>query len=187
MHLLVALGNIGPEYEITRHNFGFLLLDQLIEDYGFNQVAAKKFHSEIFSGMIDGQKVIAIKPQTFMNRSGIAASEVANFYKIDPDNIIAFHDDVDLELGRMRAKVGGGNAGHNGLKSLDSHMGKKYTKVRLGVGRPQDSRYSTADYVLGKFSKDELEAVKKVNLKISDVMEDLLEGKLDEFMNKFYL
>lgn len=186
MHLIVALGNIGPEYEITRHNFGFLLLDQLIEDYGFKQIAAKKFHSEIFSGQIDGKKVIAIKPQTFMNRSGIAAAEVANFYKITPNHIIVLHDDIDLALGRMRAKIGGGNAGHNGLKSLDNHIGKEYTKVRLGVGRPQDTRYLTSDYVLGKFSKDELAVVKKVSLKISDVMEELLEGKLDEFMNKFY-
>jgi PTH1 family peptidyl-tRNA hydrolase len=99
MHLLVGLGNIGPEYEQTRHNFGFLTLDQIIEDYHLNKISAKKFHSEIFAGEIFGKKVIAIKPQTFMNRSGIAVSETSNFYKIEPENILVFHDEVDLVLG----------------------------------------------------------------------------------------
>lgn len=187
MHLLVGLGNIGPEYEFTRHNFGFLLLDQIIEDYGFNKIAANKFHSDIFSGLIDGKKVIAIKPQTFMNRSGIAVSQVSNFYKIAPENVFVLHDEVDLPLGKLRVKIGGGNAGHNGLKSVDNFIGKQYTKVRLGVGRPANPDYSTADYVLGKFNREEADIVEKVNMKISDLLDILLAGRADDFMNKFSL
>lgn len=187
MHLLVGLGNIGSEYESTRHNFGFLLLDQIIEDYGFRRIAAKKFHSEIFAGEIEGRKTIAIKPQTFMNRSGLAVSEVSNFYKIIPENVLVLHDEVDLPLGKLRVKIGGGNAGHNGLKSVDGSIGKKYTKVRLGVGKPENPEFKTADYVLGRFSKIEMEAVEKVNLKVSDLIDVLLEGRADEFMNKFAL
>lgn len=186
MHLLVGLGNIGKEYEITRHNFGFLLLDQIIDDYGFSLIAPKKFHSEVFAGEILGQKVIAIKPQTFMNRSGIAVLETANFYKIDVRNILVLHDEVDLELGKIRVKIGGGHAGHNGLKSVDETVGKNYMRLRLGVGRPQNKEYSTADYVLGKFNAEELVKVSNINEKISDLIEELIEGKTEEFMNKFY-
>ena len=186
-NLLVGLGNIGPEYEFTRHNFGFLLLDQIISDYKFNKIADKKFHSEVFSGEISGKKIIAIKPHTFMNRSGTAVLETANFYKIDLTHIFVLHDEIDLELGRIRVKVGGGNAGHNGLKSIDEMMGKTYTRLRLGVGRPQNKEYEVSDYVLGKFSKAELEVVKKTNQKISPMIGDLLEGEGDKFVNGFYL
>lgn len=186
MHLLVGLGNIGSEYELTRHNFGFLLLDQIIEDYSFTKIASKKFHSEIFSGEISGKKVIAIKPQTFMNRSGIAVLETANFYKISPENILVLHDEVDLALGKLRVKVGGGNAGHNGLKSVDETIGKNYTRLRLGVDRPENPEYSTADYVLGKFSKSEMLEVERINQRSSDLINYLLEGKGEEFLNKFY-
>jgi PTH1 family peptidyl-tRNA hydrolase len=187
MHLLVGLGNIGSEYELTRHNFGFLLLDKIIEDYAFNRISAKKFHSEIFAGEIFGKKIIAIKPQTFMNRSGIAVFETANFYKILPENILVFHDEVDLVLGKLRIKVGGGNAGHNGLKSIDEAIGKDYTRLRLGVGRPENPEFSTADYVLGKIGKEEMKTVENVNKKVSNLIGNLLEGRTDEFLNKFHL
>ncbi|MBM5782619.1 MAG: aminoacyl-tRNA hydrolase [Pelagibacterales bacterium] len=186
MYLLVGLGNIGKEYEITRHNFGFLLIDQIIADYGFSLLSAKKFNSEVFSGEILGKKVIALKPKTFMNRSGIAVFEAANFYKIDVRNILVLHDEVDLELGKVKVKIGGGSAGHNGLKSIDSAIGKDYMRLRLGVGRPANKEYSTADYVLGKFSSDELAKIDKINEKISDLIEELFEGKMEDFMNKFY-
>lgn len=186
INLLVGLGNVGLEYETTRHNFGFLLLDQIIEDYGFTKIADKKFHSEIFSGKINDKKIIAIKPHTFMNRSGIAVAEVANFYKIDLHQIIALHDDIDLELGRVKVKIGGGNAGHNGLKSLDEFVGKNYMRLRLGVSRPENKEYEVADYVLGKFNKAEMEWVGKINCKISDVIDELLEGREDKFLNEFY-
>ncbi len=186
MHLLVGLGNIGVDYELTRHNFGFLLLDQIIEDYGFLS-QSKKFKSEVFTGEIAGEKIVALKPHTFMNRSGVAVIEAANFYKIHPANIIVFHDDLDLELGRVKVKIGGGNAGHNGLKSLDEMLGKEYVRLRLGIGRPIHAGFETADYVLGKFTKDELMAVEKVNQKISDLFDYIIEGRVDEFLNNFYL
>ncbi|NBV06365.1 MAG: aminoacyl-tRNA hydrolase [Proteobacteria bacterium] len=186
MYLLVGLGNIGPEYESTRHNFGFLLLDQIIDDYDFT-LQSKKFKSEVFSGVIADQRIIALKPQTFMNRSGIAVLEAANFYKINPKNILVFHDDLDLALGKIRVKTGGGNAGHNGLKSLDEMIGKHYTRLRLGIGRPESKEYQTADYVLGKFACDEIEKVKIINEKISELIEEMIEGRVDSFLNKFYL
>lgn len=186
MHLLVGLGNIGSEYELTRHNFGFLLLDQIVEDYGFVS-SGKKFRSEVFSGKIAEKKIIALRPHTFMNRSGFAVAEAASFYKIEPKNILVLHDDLDLALGKVKVKIDGGNAGHNGLKSLDEMIGKNYTRLRLGIGRPEHQDFATADYVLGKFNNEEMQLVKKLNLKISDLIEELLAGRVDEFLNKFYL
>ena len=186
MHLLVGLGNIGREYQSTRHNFGFLLLDQILADHGF-VAQSKKFKSEVFVGKISGKKIIALKPQTFMNLSGLAVAEAASFYKIEPENILVFHDDVDLVLGKIKIKIGGGNAGHNGLKSIDEVMGKDYARLRLGVGRPESKEFDTADYVLGKFSKEEMEVAKSVSEKISKFFEELLEGREDVFLNKFYL
>ncbi|MBP7710674.1 MAG: aminoacyl-tRNA hydrolase [Rickettsiales bacterium] len=186
MHLLVGLGNIGREYELTRHNFGFILLDQIVEDWGLVP-QSKKFKSEVFTGEIDGQKIVAIKPQTYMNLSGEAVLAAASFYKIAPKNILVFHDDLDLDLARIKVKTGGGNAGHNGLKSIDAAIGKDYMRLRLGIGRPENSEFETADYVLSKFTRDEIDLVKKTNEKISDLIGELLEGRPDSFLNKLYL
>jgi PTH1 family peptidyl-tRNA hydrolase len=184
MHLLIGLGNIGREFEFTRHNFGFLLLDWIIADYGLRE-QSKKFKSEVFIGEVEGKKIIALKPQTFMNRSGVAVLEAANFYKIEPENILVFHDDLDLSLGKIKVKIGGGNAGHNGLKSLDEMLGKNYARLRLGIGRPENREFEISDYVLGKFSQEELRLVRKNNEKISDLLGELLEGRWDRFLNKF--
>lgn len=186
MYILIGLGNIGHEYEFTRHNFGFLLFDEIIHSHSFRYFG-KKFRSEVFSGEISGKKIIALKPHTFMNLAGHAASEAMNFYKIDPKNILVFHDDVDLALGKIKIKIGGGNAGHNGLKSLDELIGKNYMRLRLGIGRPENREFAIADYVLGKFSKDELMEVERINKKISQLIDELLAGRWDMFLNKFYL
>ncbi len=186
MHLLVGLGNIGKEYEFTRHNFGFLLLDQIIKDYHLS-FQAKKLKSEIFSGEINGKKILAIKPQTFMNLSGQAVLEVINFFKIKPENILVMHDEVDFPLGKIKTKIGGGSAGHNGLKSIDQAIGENYLRLRLGVGRPENKNYSTADYVLGNFSEEEAVLVAKVNQKISDLLPYLLAGNANKFLNDFSL
>ena len=186
MHLLVGLGNIGRDYESTRHNFGFLLLDKIISDYNL-VLQSKKFKSEIFIGEINQQKIIAIKPQTFMNLSGNAVLEVANFYKILPEKIIVFHDDLDLVLGKIKVKTGGGNAGHNGLKSLDEMIGKDYMRLRLGIGRPLNKEFETSDYVLGKFTKEEFLEVEKISQKISNLLNILLEDKVSEFLNEYHL
>lgn len=154
MKLIVGLGNVGREYESTRHNFGFILLDKVIADYSL-QSGGIKNKAEIFTGMIEGTKVIAIKPQTFMNLSGQAVSAFTSFYKVPLDDILVLHDEIDIDLGKIKSKKGGGNAGHNGLKSLDGSIGKDYKRLRLGVGRPKDSRFEVSDYVLGRFSKEE--------------------------------
>lgn len=185
MHLLVGLGNIGAEYMSTRHNFGFLLLDKILSDYEFFP-QSKKFKSEIFTGEIMRQKIIAIKPQTFMNRSGVAVSEVASFFKITPENILVLHDDLDLALGKVKIKIGGGDAGHNGLKSIDEMIGKNYMRLRLGIGRPVHKEFAASDYVLGKFSAEEFLEVEKLMKKISKLIGELFLGKTENFLNEFY-
>jgi peptidyl-tRNA hydrolase, PTH1 family len=185
MHLLVGLGNVGREYQATRHNFGFLTLDQVLADYNFCE-QSKKFKSEVFSGEIAGKKIIALKPQTFMNLSGLAVVEAAAFYKVSPESILVLHDDVDLALGKIKVKIGGGHAGHNGLRSIDEAIGKNYMRLRLGVGRPENKEFETADYVLGKFSKEEIKIVDETNKKISKLIAELLEGRADMFLNKFH-
>lgn len=184
MFLLVGLGNIGREYEFTRHNFGFLLLDKIVSDHHL-RAQGQKFKSETFSGEINGEKILALKPQTFMNLSGRAVIEAANFYKIPPQNILVFHDEIDLALGRVKIKIGGSSAGHNGLKSLDEAIGKDYVRIRLGVGRSENPHIPTADYVLGKFSAEELSQVEKINHKISELIGEILSGNYDKFLNKF--
>ena len=184
MKLIVALGNIGKEYKETRHNFGFLLLDAIVSNYQFS-LSATKNKSEIFTGKIGDEKVVAIKPQTFMNLSGQAVISMMSFYKIAIEDILVLHDDLDLELGKIKVKIGGGNAGHNGLKSIDANIGKDYMRLRLGISRPQNVEFETSDYVLGKFTKDEKVIVEKVSDKCSDLIKKLLEGNMAGFMNDF--
>lgn len=186
MYLLIGLGNFGKEYSKTRHNFGFLALDQIVADYNF-QALGKKFSSEIFSGEISGRKIIALKPQTYMNNSGAAALEAVNFYKIPLQNIIVLHDEIDIPLSKIKVKIGGGAAGHNGLKSLDSAIGKEYWRVRLGVGRPENKEFEVADYVLSKFAKDEMPLVEEINKKVSTSINLLISGEANLFTNKIAL
>ncbi len=154
MNLLVGLGNPGKEYTNTRHNVGFLALDLIADSLGVTFSSNNKFKSEIATAEIAGSKVILAKPVTFMNLSGSAVQLICHYYKISIDNLIVVHDDIDLTLGDVRMKKGGSSAGHNGLKSIDSHLGVAYHRVRIGVGRPE-VREEVADYVLQNFSKDE--------------------------------
>ncbi|MFT6385872.1 MAG: PTH1 family peptidyl-tRNA hydrolase [Rickettsiales bacterium] len=184
MFLIVGLGNCGKKYEQTKHNFGFLLGDEIAKEFSFEQ-KSNKFNAEFFTGSIADQKIILIKPQTFMNLSGSAVLAFSSFYKIPPEKIIVLHDDLDLELGRIKSKIGGGNAGHNGLKDIDAKIGKNYVRVRLGIGRPENAEYEISDYVLSKFSGGELKIVDEVNTKITKNLETIFEGKLAEFMTQF--
>ena len=178
MFLFVGLGNIGNEYENTRHNTGFLAVDKIIQEYNFiNQ--GKKFHSEIWTGSINCEKGIIIKPQTYMNNSGVAVSEIANFYKIPPENIFVFHDDLDLKLGKIKYKIGGGSAGHNGIKSIDSMVGKDYHRIRIGIDRPQFG--DVINFVLKKFSEDERISIENVLIKIAHSANLILHNR-DLFM-----
>jgi PTH1 family peptidyl-tRNA hydrolase len=152
MWLIVGLGNPGKEYEYTRHNIGFLTIDHLIDQTEAHSLSSSSFHGELFKS----SNLIFLKPTTYMNNSGKSLQAVKQFYKIELDNIIVVHDDLDLPFGALRFKKGGGSGGHNGLKSIDEKIGRDYIRVRMGIGKPT-YKSQVADYVLSQFSKDELE------------------------------
>lgn len=181
--LIIGLGNPGSEYEDTRHNAGFLALDAIADRLSFNFQDSSKFEAEIASGQIAGKKIFLLKPQTFMNLSGRSVSKVKNYYKIDISDIIVIHDELDIDLGKIRHKIGGGSAGHNGIKSLDSNIGKDYHRIRIGIGRP-DNQAEVSDFVLKKFGKAERFLIDESIVKISDNIDFLIEGKIDEFKKK---
>lgn len=151
MYLFIGLGNPGTEYAKNRHNVGFMCLDEIRTSYGFPPEKAK-FSGLLTEGAIDQQKVYLFKPLAYMNRSGRPTAEAARFFKIPPEHIIVFHDDLDLPPGEVRVKQGGGHGGHNGLRDLDAHLGKSYWRVRIGIGRP-DHKDQVSPYVLSDFSK----------------------------------
>ncbi len=157
--LLVGLGNPGPKHAKHRHNVGFMAVDAIAEAHRF-AAPRTKFQAELREGALSGPagrlKTFILKPQTFMNLSGQAVGEAARFYKIDPSSIIVFHDELDLAAGKIRAKVGGGNAGHNGLESIEQHIGRDFRRVRIGIGHPGDKLLVT-NHVLGDFAKADQE------------------------------
>ena len=148
MTLIAGLGNIGKEYENTRHNVGFMLIDLILKDGGYSDVSSAKFQGELYKN----GSLLLLKPSTYMNSSGKSLKAVNDFYK--PNHIIVIHDDLDIAFGTMRYKNGGSSGGHNGIKSIDSLIGNNYDRVRIGIGR---SDKSVIDYVLGKFDSSELE------------------------------
>ena len=154
MFLVVGLGNPGKEYENTRHNAGFMTVDALADEYGFAQFKSK-FDGEIAEGKIDDEKVYLLKPHTYMNLSGNSVVKVANFYKILPQNVIVIHDDMDLPVGKIKAKLGGGAGGHNGLKSIDAAISSNYNRIRMGVGHAKDKGAEVVNYVLSGFGKED--------------------------------
>ncbi|HLP67614.1 MAG TPA: aminoacyl-tRNA hydrolase, partial [Rhizobium sp.] len=151
MLIIAGLGNPGAKYSENRHNIGFMAVDAIHRRHRFSPWS-KKFKAEIAEGEIAGEKVLLMKPQTFMNLSGEAVGEAMRFYKLKPADIVAIHDELDLPAGRARMKTGGGHGGHNGLKSLDAHCGKDYRRLRLGIGHPGDKE-RVHGHVLGDFSK----------------------------------
>lgn len=156
MFLIVGLGNPGIEYVGTRHNAGFMAADALAQAYNFG-VFRDKFDGLLAEGKIGGEKVYLLKPQTYMNLSGNAVVKAAHFYKILPENIIVIHDDMDLPAGKIKAKLGGGAGGHNGLKSIDAAITPNYNRIRIGVGHPQGSGEAVVNHVLSRFGKAEAE------------------------------
>lgn len=166
MKLLVGLGNPGPRYEGTRHNVGFHVVDEVMRDVG-GRFDRKKFSAEVGEIAVGGERVLVMKPQTFMNLSGESVGAACRFHKIAPRDVIVVHDELDLDPGTVRIKVGGGHGGHNGLKSLVSHLGSPdFIRIRVGIGRPTDGRDVVA-WVLGGFGKDELEALPAALLQAS--------------------
>lgn len=181
MKLLVGLGNPGPSYLLNRHNVGFIVLDMICHDYSLAPFKAKE-KSMVTEGMIEGVKCLFLKPMNFMNNSGPAVSRLANFYKIPLEDVIVFHDELDLPLAKIRTKVGGGAGGHNGLRSIDAHLGKEYRRVRIGIDHPGHKDRVTS-YVLGNFSKKEIEDLPSILGPISDELPALLKDKPDDFQN----
>ena len=151
MKMFVGLGNPGTKYQHNRHNVGFMIIDKLANDYGFDSWKSKS-GAQIATGRIGMTKILAVKPQSFMNKSGLPVSELARFYKIESQDIYVFHDEIDLGEGRLRVKQGGGHGGHNGLRDIDRHMGKDYWRVRIGVGRPF-TKEDVHKWVLNDFSR----------------------------------
>jgi PTH1 family peptidyl-tRNA hydrolase len=151
MLLLVGLGNPGSEYAGHRHNIGFMALDRIGDAHGF-RAEGKRFQGRVREGRLGTEKVILLKPTTYMNESGRAVGEALRFYKLDPEGVIVFHDELDLAPGKLRMKAGGGHAGHNGLRSIHSHIGEAYRRVRLGIGHP-GHKSKVAGYVLHDFAK----------------------------------
>ena len=151
MKMFVGLGNPGAKYQHNRHNVGFMIIDKLANDYGFDSWKSKS-GAQIATGRIGMTKILAVKPQSFMNKSGLPVSELARFYKILSQDIYVFHDEIDLGEGRLRVKQGGGHGGHNGLRDIDRHMGKDYWRVRIGVGRPL-TKEDVHKWVLNDFSR----------------------------------
>ena len=182
MLLLVGLGNPNPNNSNNRHNVGFLVIDAINEKFKLSK-QKPKFKGLLTAGKIDEQKVFAIKPLTFMNNSGICIKELIEYFKIDVKNVFVFHDDMDINIGKVKAKLGGSNAGHNGIDSIDKNIGKNYSRIRIGIGRPKDST-TGADHVLDNFSNNEKQYVEKVTNNIIESLSILIKKDLDLFSSK---
>ena len=183
MWILVGLGNPGGEYQDNRHNIGFMVVDQIAKDFNL-PAFSKKFEGELTEGRIEGEKVVLVKPLTYMNLSGQCVQKVARFYKVTPNRIVAFHDELDLVAGKMRVKKGGGAAGHNGLKSMDAHLNSQdYWRVRLGIGHPGDKDRVTG-HVLGDFSKEEKKWLPDWIEALSKNVPQFINGKHEDYMTK---
>lgn len=181
MLLFVGLGNPGTKYAKNRHNIGFMALDRIAEDHGFGPWK-QKFQAELCEGRVGTEKVILLKPMTFMNLSGQSVGEAMRFYKLTPEDITVFHDELDLAPGKVRVKMGGGHAGHNGLRSIHQHIGEQYQRVRLGIGHP-GRKELVAHYVLQDFAKADAEWLDDLMRGLGDGAPDLADGRKDKFLN----
>ena len=181
MKLFVGLGNPGGKYAGNRHNIGFMALDRIAADHGFAPWR-KGFQGLVSEGRLGAEKVVLLKPETFMNLSGQAVRAAADFYKLDPAGIVVFHDELDLAPGKARVKAGGGHAGHNGLRSIHAHLGEAYGRVRLGIGHP-GHKDAVAAYVLHDFAKADQDWLDDLLRGISDGAPALAEGDAARFMN----
>lgn len=182
MFLIVGLGNPGNRYDNTRHNVGFMAVDKISANHDFSFIEKSKFKAMIASGKIHSHNVILCKPLTYMNLSGYSVQQLANFHKIDVTNIIVLHDEIDLDPAKIKYKLGGGHAGHNGLKSIEACLGdRNFHRIRIGVGRPEDNRFEISDYVLGKFTKSEQQNLEPKLQTISENIHYLIEKKHEDF------
>lgn len=179
MKLIVGLGNPGKEYEQTRHNVGFSFLDFYLDGFQFKE----KYNSLICENIINGEKVIFLKPLTYMNESGRAVRKIKDYYDINIEDILIIYDDMDFELGMLKIKKSGSAAGHNGIKSIINHLGtEEFKRVRIGISR---SKYDKVNYVLGKFSKEDLKKLEDVFKTVSNLINDFVIMDFDKLMSKY--
>lgn len=181
MKLFVGLGNPGSQYAKNRHNIGFMAVERIAADHGFSPWK-KAFHGLVSEGRLGAEKVLLLKPETFMNLSGQAVQAAATFYKVPPGDIVVFHDELDLAPGKLRVKQGGGHAGHNGLRSIHAHLGEAYGRVRIGIGHP-GHKDAVAGYVLHDFTKADQDWIDDLLRGISDGAAALAEGDGARFQN----
>lgn len=184
-YIIAGLGNPGAKYEMTRHNAGFLALELLARENNFD-IKRLKFHAltQDFSGF--GEKCLIMKPQTFMNNSGEAIGEAARFYKIPPQHIIVVSDDISLDVGKIRIRRKGSAGGHNGLKSIIEHLGSEdFPRVKIGVGKKPNAYTDLADWVLGRFPKEQEADLKQALINVDDALRLIVNGKLDQAMNLY--
>ncbi|PIR34423.1 MAG: aminoacyl-tRNA hydrolase [Alphaproteobacteria bacterium CG11_big_fil_rev_8_21_14_0_20_44_7] len=184
MYLIVGLGNPGAKYESHRHNLGFMAIDAIAEKLG-SPSFSEKFDGQFAALGTEQDKLFLLKPMNFMNNSGISISKLANFYKIPLENIIVIYDELDLELCKIKIKQGGGSGGHNGIKSIDSHLGKDYFRLRFGIDHPGDKDFVTP-YVLSNFTNNEQARVNKSLKIIAENIEMLLKQERELFLTKYY-
>ena len=181
MKLWVGLGNPGAKYARNRHNIGYMAVDRIAADHGFSPWRAK-FQGSLIEGRFGSEKVALLKPETFMNLSGQSVGEAMRFFKLEPQDVTVFQDELDLAPGKLRVKTGGGHAGHNGLRSLHAHIGEGYVRVRLGIGHP-GHKDRVSGYVLSDFAKSDQDWLEDLLRGISDGAGDLAAGDTGRFMN----
>ena len=179
MLLFVGLGNPTPNSENNRHNIGFKIIDAINQKFGLSK-QKPKFKGLLTTGNIKEEKIYAIKPLTFMNNSGICIRELIEYFKIDSGDVIVFHDDLDVDFMKIKTKFGGSSAGHNGIESIDKFIGKEYSRVRIGIGKPQ-KKIEVSDFVLANFSEEEKVDLEKVIENIIEAIPILIDKKLDLF------
>ena len=185
MIVICGLGNPGRKYTDARHNVGFTFLDKIKVKYKFN-IFKKSKSAEVFSGKIKRKKCYLLKPLTYMNLSGTPIASFLQYYKIPIKNLTVVHDDLDLSPGKVRVKAGGGSAGHNGLRSLDSHIGREYRRIRIGIGHPVDNT-EVSDFVLSDFAKDDRSWLDKLIPALVEAIPFVLRGDGAGFTNKVSL
>ena len=181
MQIFAGLGNPGAKYAGNRHNIGFMALDRIAEEHGFGPWKAR-FQGEVAEGRLGSEKVILLKPTTFMNLSGQSVGEAMRFYKLEPEDVTVFHDELDLAPGKLKVKTGGGHAGHNGLRSMHAHIGENYRRVRLGIGHP-GRKDLVSHYVLHDFAKADQDWLDDLMRGIADGAPELAAGRNDKFLN----